>query len=339
MIFQHFNLVDSRSVAGNVAYPLELAGMSRAARRAKVEELLELVGLSDRAGVHPARLSGGQKQRVGIARALAADPSVLLCDEATSALDPETTRSILALLKDLNQRLGLTIVLITHEMHVVKQICDSAALLEDGRLVESGALSALVESPHSVLARELLPRATAEPAGTQNPAIDITFGGSAADDPVIASLVRRFDIDVNVLGGSVETIAGQRVGRLRAGRALRRRGRPAGGEARDAAALARGHGVHRGEVRRGRAPGALSDGRRKPSPAPTSATPRAGSPHRGGRPSGVHDAGGERPSTGGRGRPPRLRRPERHARHAYGSRRPRIAVPPGLPFCAVDRLT
>jgi D-methionine transport system ATP-binding protein len=215
MIFQHFNLLDSRTVAGNVAYPLEIAGMSRTERRAKVDELLELVGLQDRAGVHPVRLSGGQKQRVGIARALAADPSVLLCDEATSALDPETTRSILGLLKSLNERLGLTIVLITHEMHVVKQICDSAALLEDGRLVESGSISDLVDSPDSVLARELLPRATAEPAGPRNPAIDITFVGTTADDPVIATLVRRFDIDVNVLGGTVENIAGRRVGRLR----------------------------------------------------------------------------------------------------------------------------
>jgi D-methionine transport system ATP-binding protein len=215
MIFQHFNLLDSRTVAGNVAYPLELAGMPRRERRERVAELLELVGLSDRAKVHPAQLSGGQKQRVGIARALADNPSVLLCDEATSALDPETTRSILGLLKDLNQRLGLTIVLITHEMHVVKQICDSAALLEGGRLVESGALSALIESRESSLARELIPHSDAEPARPEDQVIDITFVGTSADEPVLAQLVRRFDIDVNVLGGSVETIAGQRVGRLR----------------------------------------------------------------------------------------------------------------------------
>jgi D-methionine transport system ATP-binding protein len=215
MIFQHFNLLDSRTVADNVAFPLELAGMSRRQRSQRVEELLDLVGLEDRAGARPARLSGGQKQRVGIARALAAEPSVLLCDEATSALDPETTRSILALLKDLNAKLDLTILLITHEMQVVKQICDSAALLHDGRLVESGAVADLVGRGDSVLARELLPRTEHALSRDGARVVEVTMVGSRTDDPVIATLVRRFDIDVNVLSGAVETIGGTRVGRLR----------------------------------------------------------------------------------------------------------------------------
>jgi D-methionine transport system ATP-binding protein len=227
MIFQHFNLLDSRTVAGNISYPLELAGVPRRERREKVAELIELVGLEARADAHPAQLSGGQKQRVGIARALAADPHVLLCDEATSALDPETTRSILALLRDLNERLGLTIMLITHEMQVVKQICDSAALLRDGRVVESGGLGELVSSPASELAAELLPQ-TAPAATARGLAsasahtdglrvVDVTLVGAAAGQPILAALVRRFDVDVNVLAGSIEDIGGHRVGRLRLG--------------------------------------------------------------------------------------------------------------------------
>jgi D-methionine transport system ATP-binding protein len=138
MIFQSFGLLDARTVAGNVALPLELAGTPREAREARVAELLARVGLSDKADVHPGRLSGGQRQRVGIARALATRPDILLCDEATSALDPETTRSVLSLLGELNRELGLTIVLITHEMSVVRAVCDRVAVLDRGRLVETG---------------------------------------------------------------------------------------------------------------------------------------------------------------------------------------------------------
>ncbi|ELQ6220054.1 ATP-binding cassette domain-containing protein [Cronobacter turicensis] len=156
MVFQHFNLLHARTVADNVAVPLEIAGVSRAERRLRVAELLDLVGLTDKADAFPSRLSGGQKQRVGIARALAARPDVLLCDEATSALDPETTASILALLADINRQLGLTIVLITHELEVVKAICDHAALLENGRLVESGRLADLLTAPWSVLRQTLV---------------------------------------------------------------------------------------------------------------------------------------------------------------------------------------
>ncbi|NHV88051.1 ATP-binding cassette domain-containing protein [Cronobacter dublinensis] len=156
MVFQHFNLLHARTVADNVAVPLEITGVPRPARRERVAELLELVGLADKADAFPSRLSGGQKQRVGIARALAARPLVLLCDEATSALDPDTTASVLALLADINRQLGLTIVLITHELEVVKAICDHAALLEDGRLVESGRLADLLTAPWSVLRQTLV---------------------------------------------------------------------------------------------------------------------------------------------------------------------------------------
>ncbi|WP_336292818.1 methionine ABC transporter ATP-binding protein [Cronobacter dublinensis] len=156
MVFQHFNLLHARTVADNVAVPLEITGVPRPARRERVAELLELVGLADKADAFPSRLSGGQKQRVGIARALAARPQVLLCDEATSALDPDTTASVLSLLADINRQLGLTIVLITHELEVVKAICDHAALLENGRLVESGRLADLLTAPWSVLRQTLV---------------------------------------------------------------------------------------------------------------------------------------------------------------------------------------
>lgn len=157
MIFQHFNLLSCRNVVENIAFPLEVMGYSRLKRRAKVEELISLVGLTGKADAYPAQLSGGQKQRVGIARALAGEPKVLLSDEATSALDPQTTRSILDLLRDLNKRMGLTILLITHEMDVVKQICDSVAVLNAGKIVEKGYVSDLIAKPESFLAQEFFP--------------------------------------------------------------------------------------------------------------------------------------------------------------------------------------
>lgn len=155
MIFQHFNLLHARNVADNVAVPLEIAGVPKAKRQQRVAELLTLVGLADKAAAFPSQLSGGQKQRVGIARALAADPDVLLCDEATSALDAETTASVLALLETINRQLGLTIVLITHQLEVVKNLCDHAALLESGELQESGKIADLLAAPRSRL-RDIL---------------------------------------------------------------------------------------------------------------------------------------------------------------------------------------
>ncbi|MGF1431247.1 methionine ABC transporter ATP-binding protein [Kitasatospora sp. LaBMicrA B282] len=214
MVFQHFNLLSSRTVRENVELPLELAGLGRTERRRKAGELLELVGLGDRAGAYPSKLSGGQKQRVGIARALAGDPKVLLSDEATSALDPETTRSILALLRDLNRQLGLTVLLITHEMEVIKSVCDSAALMRDGRIVESGTVADLLATEGSELARELFPlgEAPARPDGT---ILEITFQGDSAGRPFISQLARTYQIDLNILGAAVETIGGRQVGRMR----------------------------------------------------------------------------------------------------------------------------
>ncbi len=156
MIFQNFGLLSSRTVAANVAFPLKLADMPRAERDAKVAALLDRVGLTEHADKYPAQLSGGQKQRVGIARALATDPDILLCDEATSALDPETTRQVLALLRDLNRDLGLTIVLITHEMDVVRASCDRVAVLEQGRVVETGAVADIFAAPSHPATRRML---------------------------------------------------------------------------------------------------------------------------------------------------------------------------------------
>ena len=215
MVHQHFALLSSRTVAGNVALPLELAGTPRASRARRVEELLDLVGLGDRAGAYPAQLSGGQKQRVGIARALAAEPTVLLSDEATSALDPETTRSILDLLLDLNRRLGLTVLLITHEMDVLKRICHSAAVMRDGRFTESGAVAELLRTPGSELAGGLFPLPAAPQPREGEALLDVTVSGAAADEPLLADLARRFDAGVRLLDGGVETLAATRAGRLR----------------------------------------------------------------------------------------------------------------------------
>ncbi|MES4903789.1 MULTISPECIES: ATP-binding cassette domain-containing protein [unclassified Streptomyces] len=214
MVFQHFNLLSSRTVRDNVELPLEILGVSGKQRTRKALELLDLVGLADKAKAYPAQLSGGQKQRVGIARALAGDPKVLLSDEATSALDPETTRSILQLLRDLNQQLGLTVLLITHEMDVVKSICDSAALMRGGRIVESGTVADLLATPGSELARELFP-VGGELPGTARTVVDVTFHGDAATKPVISQLARTYNIDISILGAAMDTVGGRQVGRMR----------------------------------------------------------------------------------------------------------------------------
>jgi D-methionine transport system ATP-binding protein len=210
MIHQHFALLSSRTVAGNVAFPLEIMGVPKAERERRVAELLELVGLEGRGKDRPHQLSGGQKQRVGIARALAGNPSVLLSDEATSALDPGTTQSILALLKRLNTELGLTILLITHEMNVVKSVCDSVAIMSRGRIEESGAIADLIRTPGSRLTREIFPLPEPAPAGS----VTLTFTGDPRQ-PVVSEVVRKFDVDLSILGGSIEDLAGGSVGRLR----------------------------------------------------------------------------------------------------------------------------
>ncbi|WFB06608.1 ATP-binding cassette domain-containing protein [Streptomyces sp. LX-29] len=214
MVFQHFNLISSRTVQDNIELPLEILGVSGRERSRKALELLDLVGLGDKARAYPAQLSGGQKQRVGIARALAGDPKVLLSDEATSALDPETTRSILQLLRDLNQQLGLTVLLITHEMDVVKTICDSAALMRRGRIVESGTVAGLLATPGSELAQALFP-VGGQPSGPDRTVVDVTFQGEAATRPVISELARTYNIDISILGAAMDTVGGKQVGRMR----------------------------------------------------------------------------------------------------------------------------
>ncbi|GAA3664986.1 methionine ABC transporter ATP-binding protein [Microbacterium marinilacus] len=216
MVFQRFNLLNSRTVRGNVELALEIDGTPRARRQARAQDMLDLVGLGHRgdAGIH--ELSGGQQQRVGIARALAANPTVLLSDEATSALDPETTASILDLYRRINAELGLTVLLITHEMDVVKSICHSAALVEHGRVVESGRLTDVIRTPGSRLTSQLFPLGpipqSADPTAT---VIDITFAGGTADRPVIARVARDHAVDVSLLGALVEQIGGTQAGRTR----------------------------------------------------------------------------------------------------------------------------
>ncbi|MFG2974272.1 methionine ABC transporter ATP-binding protein [Streptomyces sp. NPDC048331] len=214
MVFQHFNLLSSRTVQGNVELPLEILGISGRERSRKALELLDLVGLADKAKAYPTQLSGGQKQRVGIARALAGDPKVLLSDEATSALDPETTRSVLGLLRDLNRQLGLTVLLITHEMDVVKTVCDSAALMKNGRIIESGTVAELLATPGSELACELFP-VTGAATGPDRTVVDVTFHGEAAAQPVISQLSRTYNIDISILGAAMDTVAGRQIGRMR----------------------------------------------------------------------------------------------------------------------------
>jgi len=214
MIFQHFHLLHSRTVAGNIALPLEIqGGRARAERDRRVAELINIVGLNGREHAYPSQLSGGQKQRVGVARALAADSTVLLSDEATSALDADSTASVLQLLRDVNRRLGVTIVLITHELNVVKSICTSAALLEHGRIVEKGTLSELVASPSSRLGRSLLPADfPAPPDGGQ--IFDLEFADAESASPAITSLAGALNVKVQLLAGGIELVAGRRVGRL-----------------------------------------------------------------------------------------------------------------------------
>ncbi|GCE46728.1 D-methionine transport system ATP-binding protein [Thermosporothrix hazakensis] len=216
MIFQHFHLLNSRTVAENVAFPLEVMGVRASERRSRVEELLGLVGLSDKAKVYPSQLSGGQKQRVGIARALAGSPDVLLSDEATSALDPQTTHSILQLLRDLNKRMGLTILLITHQMDVVREICDRVAIIEAGRIVEQGEVSELAAQPDTRLSHALFPRPQIHTPQPGAAVVSIVFAGNSAEEPIISTLARRFEVDVNILSAQLELLGQQRIGQMQA---------------------------------------------------------------------------------------------------------------------------
>jgi D-methionine transport system ATP-binding protein len=214
MIFQHFNLLWSRTVRENISFPLEIAGVSKANRIKKVDELIKLVGLQGREDAYPSQLSGGQKQRVGIARALANDPKVLLCDEATSALDPQTTDSILDLLVDINERLGLTIVLITHEMHVIRKICHRVAVMENGEVVEQGNVLEVFKHPKQPITKRFVKQVT-EPDETnevvthllerypKGKVIQLSFVGEAAEQPLMTNLIRQFEVEVNILQGKI----------------------------------------------------------------------------------------------------------------------------------------
>ncbi|GAB3064123.1 methionine ABC transporter ATP-binding protein [Sediminivirga luteola] len=216
MVFQHVNLLDSRTAEKNIAHPLEVAGVPAAERKRRVDELLELVGLSDRRKNYPAQLSGGQKQRVGIARALAAEPRVLLCDEPTSALDSATTRQILSLIRSLRDRLGITVVIITHEMSVVREICDSVSLLSEGRIERSGPLLEVIQDTGSPLSKELIslpPTAHLQADATIVEALVAAEGG-LADVGELFALLGRHGFSAQVAAGTIETIQGRQVGRL-----------------------------------------------------------------------------------------------------------------------------
>ncbi|MDR3431739.1 MAG: methionine ABC transporter ATP-binding protein MetN [Rouxiella aceris] len=225
MIFQHFNLLSSRTVSGNIALPLELDNLSGNEIKQRVGELLKLVGLEDKQDAYPANLSGGQKQRVAIARALASNPKVLLCDEATSALDPATTRSILELLKDINRRLGLTILLITHEMDVVKRICDQVAVISDGQLIEQDKVSEMFSHPKTPLAQQFIQstlhldipddyaqRLQAEQSPGSVPLLRLEFTGQSVDAPLLSQAVRQFNVNNNIISAQMDYAGGVKFG-------------------------------------------------------------------------------------------------------------------------------
>ena len=216
MIFQGFNLLMQRTCLKNVCFPMELSGVPKAQAEKKALELLDLVGLKEKASAYPAQLSGGQKQRVAIARALATDPKVLLCDEATSALDPTTTNSILALLKELNQKLGVTVVIITHQMSVIEEICTRVAILDGGEVAEEGRVEDIFAHPATDAARRLVypggVSAKQYPAGTR--AVRVSFNGGTVYDPLIASLAIDCGVKVTILGADTRTIDGKAFGTM-----------------------------------------------------------------------------------------------------------------------------
>lgn len=215
MIFQQFNLLAQRNVLENICYPLEVAGVKKRDAKERAEELLKLVGLEDKANAYPAQLSGGQKQRVAIARALATNPEVLLCDEATSALDPITTKSILELLKEINQKLGVTIVIITHEMGVVKQICNRVAVMSGGVIEEEGTVKEVFLNPKSETARKLILPAREKLLETgERRVLRIVFDGQSSFEPIIAQLVLETNTLVNILGADTENIGGRAYGQM-----------------------------------------------------------------------------------------------------------------------------
>ena len=227
MIFQHFNLLSSRTVRENISFPLELEGMDKNSIAKRVAELSALVGLEDKLNEYPANLSGGQKQRVAIARTLATNPKVLLCDEATSALDPATTDSILELLKDINQRLAITILLITHEMNVVKTICDEVAIISGGHLIEQGEVSSVFAHPKTELTRaflasslkiavpnELRSKLSAAPENGKKLLLKLTFSGESADDAVLSEVAIRFAVKNKIVSAQLDYVGSAKFGAI-----------------------------------------------------------------------------------------------------------------------------
>ena len=228
MIFQHFNLMNARTVSGNILYALRSSGLTKEEKQLKVTELLELVGLSDKQDAYPSQLSGGQKQRVGIARALANDPEVLLCDEATSALDPKTTIDILKLLKELNEKLNLTIVLITHEMDAIKEICNKVAVMEEGEIVEQGDIIKIFTEPENTLTQEFIQTALGIDQALKKLSLQkdlmnlspdsqvaqLAFKEGSASEPFIKEVYERFNIGTNIVYGNVEILSDEIIGYL-----------------------------------------------------------------------------------------------------------------------------
>lgn len=223
MIFQHFNLLMQKSVLENICFPLYIHGKKKTEARKRAKELLEIVGLSDKAKAYPAQLSGGQKQRVAIARALASNPKILLCDEATSALDPQTTASILDLLKEINQKFGITIVIITHQMSVVREICSHVAIMKSGEVVEDGKVSEIFAHPKSDVARELISRDlgndienTGKVAAkiSKGKNVRIVFSENSSFEPVIANMILQFNEPVNILKANTKNVGGVAKGEM-----------------------------------------------------------------------------------------------------------------------------
>lgn len=228
MIFQHFNLLASRTVYDNIAFPLEIQGLSKAEIEKRVRPLLELVQLETRANYYPSQLSGGQKQRVGIARALASNPKVLLCDEATSALDPQTTKSILELLLDINKKMYLTIVMITHQMEVVRTVCDRVAVIEHGDIIEEGSMIDVFTNPQHPTTKEftksVINAETPDMIKQKNLSatyvngskllVRVSFLGDSAGEPIISSLVKRFSVDISILYGNIDQLKDMPFGTL-----------------------------------------------------------------------------------------------------------------------------
>ncbi|WP_367007142.1 methionine ABC transporter ATP-binding protein [Streptococcus sp. ZY19097] len=228
MIFQHFNLMAQKTARQNVAFALRHSDLSKEERVKKVEELLELVGLADRADNYPAQLSGGQKQRVAIARALANDPEILISDESTSALDPKTTKQILTLLQDLNRKLGLTIVMITHEMQIVKDICHRVAVMQSGQLIEEGSVLQIFSKPQEPLTQEFIKTATGidealikiekQDIVKQLPSnsllVQLKYAGHSTDEPILNDIYKRFEVTANILYGNIEILDNTPVGEM-----------------------------------------------------------------------------------------------------------------------------